>query len=237
MVDDATDSPRYELDGGVACITLDDGKANALSPELLRALHQALDRAESEARAVVLAGRPGRFSAGFDLATMTSGLEPMRQLVGDGARFLMRLYGLQLPTVAACTGHALAAGALTLLACDTRIGAEGDFKIGLNEVAIGMPLPDFAVRLAHDRLTPTAFTACTVQAHISDPAGAVAVGFLDRTAAADDLLAAATDVAARLGELRTGAYGRTKATARSATIEHVLATVDADLASVEGPAD
>jgi enoyl-CoA hydratase len=225
----------YRLDDGVAVITLDDGKANAISHQTLAALHAALDQAESDARAVVIAGRPGKFSAGFDLATMTESTEAMRELVIAGARLLMRVYGLGLPTVAACTGHALAAGSLMLLSCDRRIGAEGSSKLGLNEVAIGMALPIFAVELARDRLQPAHFTAATMGARVYDPAGAVEAGYLDAVVAEVDLLPAAVAEAKALGELRSGAYARTKSVARSRLIEEILAGLEEDMASVSGP--
>lgn len=229
-------SPQYRLDDGVAVVTLDDGRANAISLAVLDELHGVLDRAEGEARAVVIVGREGRFCAGFDLTAMTESTESMRTLVVAGARFLMRLYGHPQPTVAACTGHALAAGALVLLACDTRIGAEGAYKLGLNEVAIGMALPVFAVELARDRLSPIELSAATMQARIYDPPGAVGAGYLDRTAPAETVLAEAVTEARRLAEMRTGAYAGTKVVARQAVIDHVLATLEDDMASVTGPA-
>jgi enoyl-CoA hydratase len=166
---------------------------------------------------------------------MTASTDSMRHLVADGARFLMRLYDLGLPTVAACTGHALAAGALTLLSCDHRVGAAGPFKIGLNEVGIGMPLPVFAVELARERLTIAEFGPATMQARIYDPEGAAAAGYLDRVVPAEQLLEEALADAHRLAGLRTGAYARTKHVARTATIDHVLETLDADLTTVSGP--
>jgi enoyl-CoA hydratase len=232
---DAPGSPQYRLDDGVAVITLDDGRANAISVALLDQLHGVLDRAEEEARAVVIVGREGRFCAGFDLAAMTESAESMRTLVIAGARFLARLYGHSQPTVAACTGHALAAGALVLLACDTRIGADGAYKLGLNEVGIGMALPVFAVELARDRLSPAAFSAATIQARIYDPPGAVAAGYLDRTGPAGAVIDQAVAEARRLGELRGGAYARTKFVARQAVIDRILATLEDDIASVTGP--
>lgn len=229
-------TPTYRLDDGVAVVTMDDGKANAISHDVLIALDGALDRAgEDGARALVLAGRPGRFSAGFDLATMTASVESMRGLVWAGARFLMRLYGLGLPTVAASTGHALAGGALLLLSCDHRVGGTSPCKIGLNEVAIGMGLPVFAVELARDRLAAEAFGPATMQARLYDPAGAQAAGYLDRVVADDAVVAEAVADARRLGELRTGAYARTKRVAREATIAHVLDTLEADLIDVSPP--
>jgi enoyl-CoA hydratase/carnithine racemase len=224
-----------EIDGAVAVVRLDDGKANAIAPDTVTALREAFTRAEAEAGALVLVGREGRYSAGFDLSVMTSGVEPMRDLVSSGAELLLQLYGSPLPTVAACTGHALAMGALLLLASDTRLGADGPFKVGLNEVAIGMGLPGFAVELARVRLSPRHFTESTIQARIYDPAGAVAAGFLDRVVPADELEATAREEAARLAELQRGAVAHTKLRARQATIDLIRSTMAADMAATSAP--
>jgi enoyl-CoA hydratase len=227
---------KYRLEGDVARIDLDDGKANALSPEVIAAIEGALDRAESESRAVVIAGREGRFSAGFDLSHMTSSPDSARELVTSGAAMLMRIYMFPQPVVAACTGHALAAGAILLLAADTRIGADGDFKIGLNEVAIGMRLPIFGVELARDRLSKRHFTQSVVQARIYSGAEAVDAGYLDMAIAPENVVQTAMAEAERLGELRTGAYGQTKAVARADMVERVRATLAEDMARVAAPA-
>ncbi|MBI2709616.1 MAG: crotonase/enoyl-CoA hydratase family protein [Actinobacteria bacterium] len=223
----------FTIQGDVAVVVLDDGKANALSSPVVSALGDALDRAEAEARALVIAGRDGRFSAGFDLAEMTSGADAVRALVGHGGRLLTRLFGLGIPTVAACTGHALAAGAITLLACDRRVGRPGAYKVGLNEVAIGMALPVFAVEMARARLAPTALTTATLGATIYDPQGAVDAGYLDRLA--DDPLAEALAEAEQLAGLRRGAYARTKTALRGEVIERILSTLDADLSQLTAP--
>lgn len=228
--------PTYSLDDGIAVITLDDGKANAFGDAVLEALEGLLDRVEADgARALVLIGRDGKFSAGFDLKEMTASVEGMRALVARGARWWLRLYGLGVPTVAACTGHALAGGAITLMACDVRIGADVPAKIGLTEVAIGMPLPIFAVEFARERLVREAFVPATLGATAYDAAGAAAVGYLDRVVPLDALVDEAMAEARRLAELRTGAYARTKTNARRGMIDACLAGVDADLATVEGP--
>ncbi|CAN5775925.1 crotonase/enoyl-CoA hydratase family protein [soil metagenome] len=236
MSDRAT-LPTCEIHDGIAMVTLDDGKANAFSTASLEVLERILDQVETdEARALVIAGRPGRFSAGFDLGEMTAGVDEMRSLVARGAHWWLRLYQLAIPTVAACTGHALAGGAITLLACDVRFGADAPAKIGLNEVAIGMPLPVFAVEFARDRLVAPAFTAATMGATVYDPATAALVGYLDRVVPADTLLAEATAEARRLGELRTGAYARTKRAARGAMVTACLESLDTDLAGLDAPA-
>ena len=236
MPDDAAPTMDYRLDERVAVVTLDDGKANALAPSTLVRLHEMLDRAESDgAHSLLIVGREGKFCAGFDLAEMTASTERMRALVTDGARFLARLYGLGIPTVAACTGHAMAAGALILLACDHRVGAEVPAKIGLNEVAIGMPLPIFAAQFAKDRLDPTYLTASTITGRLYDPAGAVSAGYLDRVVPADKLLDAALTDAKMLSQLRSGAVENTKVNVRGASIAHMLDTLDDDIATLTGP--
>lgn len=232
---DAPAPLTYRLDGPVAVVTLDDGKANAMGHPVLEALTEALDRAEGEATALVLAGGAKAFSAGYDLAVMTESTASMQGLVSAGARFLMRLYGSPLPTVAACTGHALAGGALTLLAADERIGpSDAPAKLGLNEVAIGMPLPIFAVEMARDRLSPAHLTAA-VLGRIYDPEGAVAAGYLDRVVPRAEVVDAAVATATERAALRRGAVGRTKTALRGRTIEHVLATLDDDIAALTGP--
>lgn len=234
MADETPAPVQYRLDGGVAVVTLEDGKANAIGHPTLAALHDALDRAEEEATALVLVGGARAFSAGFDLKVMTSGTDPMRELVTAGGRFWMRLYGTPLPTLAACTGHALAGGAVTLLSCDERIGPDLPAKVGLNEVAIGMPLPIFAVELARERLAPT-HLARSVLGEVYDPAGAVVAGFLDRLVPAAGLVEAAVARGHELAALRRGAVERTKSSLRRATIDHVLATLEDDIASMSGP--
>ena len=218
----------------MATITLDDGKANAIGLDLLGALDDAMAKAVEEAHAVVIAGRPGRFSAGFDLAAMTSSTASMRALVTAGAESLLRIFTCPIPVVAACTGHALAAGALLLLVSDRRIGADGPFKVGLNEVAIGMPLPTFAVELARYRMPPSAFDGALL-GETMEPAAAVAAGYLDRVVAPDDVLAEASAEAEKLSVLRRAAVDGSKQRARGELVAKVLPGIAADLASVTTP--
>lgn len=223
---------QVRVEDGVCVLDLDDGKANALTHDIIGALHAGLDRALEDARAVVLLGRPGRFSAGFDLSVMSAGDQPMQDLVLGGAELMLRLYGHPQPVVAGCTGHALAGGAILLLAADTRIGASGDFRIGLNEVGIGMPLPAFAVEMARDRLQPHLLTACTVQGRVLDPASAVDAGYLDRTCDPDMVEAEAVAEGRRLAEMRTSAVAITKRALRGATLRRARSTLVDDIAAL-----
>ena len=213
------------IEDGIAVVTIDDGKVNAVGFELVDALHGALDQAEADGRACVLRGNAKAFSAGFDLTIMQGGeMDSIVKLVGAGGELIMRLYVHPQPTVAAVTGHALAAGALLVLACDTRIGpAGGAVKIGLNETAIGMPLPEFAYELAAAQLSKRYLTRATVQAEIFDPAGAVAAGYLDRLEA--DPTAAAAAAARQLATLPASAYATTKRSLRQSLAERVVANL------------
>src|SRR5436190_8976729 len=169
------------IEDGIAVISLDDGKMNAISHEVIDGIHAALDTAISNAKAVLVRGNDRALSAGFDLKVMQGGdLNAMGGLVNAGGDMLLRLYRHPQPTVVAVTGHALAAGALLVLACDTRIGTPGNAKIGLNETAIGLALPDFAIDLAGERLSKRYLTRAAIQAEIFDPDGALAAGYLDR---------------------------------------------------------
>jgi len=228
------DYVRYELEGAVATITLDDGKVNALGPDMLAAIDAALDRAEAdpEVRAVVLAGRPGRFCAGFDLRILTSGADAARPLVIAGSALFMRLYGFSRPVVAACTGHALAGGALLLLVSDVRIGAAGAFKLGLNEVAIGIPLPVLVQRLAADRLDPRRLSEAILMATLYDPEGAREVGFLDEVVAEDELFTHAHARATALARLPRKAFAHSKASMREASIDLIGLTAEDDLEKI-----
>ena len=235
-----TDLVRYQLDASVsdasvAVLSMDDGKANALSHEMIQALHATLDRAEKEASAVLLLGRERRMSAGFDLATMTKSVDAMQELVISGAELLLRMYLFPRPLLIGCTGHALAAGALLLLVGDERLGPHGAFKIGLNEVSIQMPLPIFAVELARDRLSKRHFSAATMQARIYDPTAAIDAGYLDTVVGAEDLIAVASERARVLAKLPGNAFQLTKERARGATVRAIRETLQADVRTLTGP--
>ena len=223
-------------DGDVAVIDLDDGKANALGHVAIAALLAALDAVDADgADAVVLAGRPGRFSAGFDLKVMQSGPEEARRMLAAGVDLFLRTYMFPRPVVAACTGHAIAAGAIILMSTDLRVGAAGDFRIGLPEVTIGMPLPFFATELARDRISKRHLSQVFL-GRMYDPEAATDAGFLDQIVDADAVVDAAVDRARTLTGVSRGGLRRTRVTSRGAVAEAIRAGLDDDLShfSVEG---
>ena len=215
---------NYERLDHVAVVTMDDGKANAFGPDMIAAVNRGLDRALDEAKAVVLTGRPGLFSGGFDLRVIRGGdSEAARAMSLAGARLMMRLYGLPLALVIAVPGHAVALGAFCLLTADYRVGTEGEFRIGLNETAIGMSLPPFGLMLANERLSKRHLTRATMAATMFSPLEAKDAGFLDDVVAAEDLRQAALDVARSFLDLDGAAYASVKASLRGKSIADVLA--------------
>lgn len=229
------DHVDYTRQGRTAVVRMDDGRANALSPSLLAALGEALRRAEAdEAGAVLIAGREGRFSGGFDLDTMRAGSDAAYALVLAGAELMLEMSEHPLPVVVACTGHAIAAGALLLLSADHRIGAEGSFKIGLSEVAIAMTLPRFGVELARERISKRHFVRATAQAELYRPEGALDAGYLDEIVPADRLLERALAECERLAELPQPAFCNTKRRGREAMVARIRATLEEDVAGLTG---
>ena len=204
------DQVSYEVRDRIAHVTIDNGKANALSPSVIAALGDALSRAEdageAEVGALLITGTPGMLSGGFDLEVMRSGAQAAGELVTDGGELFSRMFGAPVPVIVACPGHAIAAGALLLLGADARVGARGAFRIGLIETQIGMVLPRWAVELARERLSMRHFQAATVGARIYDPDGAVDAGFLDQVVAPEELADAAVAEAKRWAELPRAAY-------------------------------
>lgn len=219
---------RIEMQDDVCHIRIDDGKANALSPALLDALADGLERAEKEAKAVLIVGRPGRFSAGFDLSVLRQGRASAEALVRAGMELCLHLRESPLPIVAACTGHALAMGAVLLMAADERVGARGDFKIGLNETAIGLTLPRSAVEIVRERLSKRHFERAVVLAEIYTPEGAVDAGFLDRVVDAEALEALARERAVALAALPAHAFRDNKRRALEAALTRIRSALGHD---------
>ncbi len=215
------DSIQTEIREAVAAIALDDGKANALSPELIAGIHHALDVAEKDAKAVVITGRPGRFSAGFDLKVLRQGPEAAVDLVTAGGQLFLRFLEFPLPIVVGCTGHAIAAGAIALMTSDYRVGARGEFQIGMNETAIGMTLPDYAIEFARERLSKRHFDRSIVHAEMYGPEAAVDAGFLDRVVAPEEVVAEAFREAVRLSASPQPAFRNNKRLAHAAAIERI----------------
>jgi enoyl-CoA hydratase len=224
----------YELDGRIATIAMDDGKVNALSIPMLRSLHAAFDRAEEDKAVVVLTGREGYFSAGFDLKVFTEQPEQIVEMLTLGATLSERVLAFPTPVITACSGHAIAAGAFLQLPADLRIGVAGPFQLGLNEVRIGLTVPLFVIELARQRLGPAHFDQAVVSATMYGPEEAVAAGFLDRVVPASELRAASLTAAEQLAALDPAAHTATKLRARANALKALRAAIEAELATAKG---
>lgn len=221
----------YELSDSIATITMDDGKVNCLSPQMLSDLNAALDKAERDEAVVLLAGREGMFSGGFDLAVFQKGPTAVYEMLKAGAEFAERIMKFPRPVVVACTGHCVAMGGFTILSADQRIGAQGRFKIMLNEVAIGMTVPMFGIEIARLRLTPSHFNRAVITAEPFNPEQAVEAGFLDRVVPAADLLSEARNVAVAASKLNMKAHAATKLRAREPAIRALRIAIETELGS------
>lgn len=219
------------FDGAVATITLDDGKANALSHTVLDGLTSSIDQAlEADAGVIVVEGRDGKFSAGFDLSVMTAGPEAARDMLRKGADLALRLFEMPVPVVFAATGHALAMGGILLCCADVRIGTAGQYKIGLPEVRIGMPVPAFAVELCRDRLSPRWFTRAVLLGEGLSPEQALDAGFFDEIVELDRVRPRAQEVAADIAEnVGRGPFRVTRPSARGALSVQLREILAADM--------
>lgn len=225
-----TDLLRCQREGPVTTLALDDGKANVMSVAMQTAINDALDRIQADGTALLIVGRPGMFSGGFDLAVFKrSPLEQFAMLKG-GAELAYRLLAFPAPVVVACTGHAIAMGVFVVMAGDVRLGiAGGPYKICLNEVQIGLTLPRFAIETCRQRLAPADFNRASITAEPYAPEQALTAGFLDVLVPADQLVAAAFERASALAKLPREHYVATKQRIRQEALTRMQTGMAADI--------
>ncbi|MBU3058737.1 crotonase/enoyl-CoA hydratase family protein [Pseudomonas indica] len=218
----------YHLDDGIATLTLNNGKVNAISPDVIAAFNEALDRAEQDKAIVILTGQPGILSGGYDLKVMTSGPQNAIDLVAAGSTLARRMLAHPYPIIVACPGHAVAKGAFLLLSADYRIGVEGPFNIGLNEVQIGMTMHHVGIELARDRLRKSAFHRSVINGEMFDPQGAVDAGFLDRVVPVGELMPVALATARQMKKINMTAHRNTKLKVRKVLLETLDKAIELD---------
>ena len=209
----------YHLEDGIATLTLSNGKVNAISPDVIAEFNAALDRAVADRAVVIITGQPGILSGGYDLKEMTAGPREAVALVTAGSTLASRLMSHPFPVIVACPGHAVAKGAFLLLSADYRIGVEGAFSIGLNEVQIGMTMHHAGIEIARDRLNKVALQRSVVNGEMFSPQGALAAGFLDVVVSAEELQGTALAAARQLKKINMTAHKNTKLKVRKALLE------------------
>lgn len=220
----------YKLENSVATLTLDDTKANALGFAMMSAYIENMRRAQAEADIIVISGRPGMMSAGFDLKVMKNEPDRVAEMVRMGADLLVETLTCPKPVIIASTGHAMAAGALLMLTGDIRLGLAGNYFYGLNETAIGMVMPDFGMALAHYRLGEHHLDEAVLQARLYGPEDAQRIGYLDHVVDAEAWDMSLTKTIEDVKKLDLKAYRGTKRKIRQALADSILAGLDgADL--------
>jgi enoyl-CoA hydratase len=223
-----TELVSYSLEDGVATLTLNNGKVNAFSHDLIADFNHGLDQAEAAGAVVIITGQPGILSGGYDLKVMMSGPQNAINLVAEGSTLARRMLAHPQPIIVACTGHAVAKGAFVLLSADYRIGVEGPFTIGLNEVKIGMTMHHVGIAIARDRLTKPAFPRAVINAEMFTPQGALQAGFLDQVVAPEQLMPTALEVAQQLKKLNMAAHKNTKRKVRKELLDALDAAIALD---------
>ena len=221
---------QLEIENNIATITLQNGKANAISPQVITELNEALDEAEKSQSVVILTGQDGIFSGGFDLAIMKKDIQSATDLVCSGSQLSHRMLSFPFPIIVASSGHAIAKGAFLLLSGDYRIGCSGKFKTGLNEVAIGMTMHHAGIEIARHRMPAPYFYRSVVNAEIFNPETAIAAGFLDEIVAPEQLAERATEVATQMKQLNMRAHKQTKLKTKAAYLEKLDWCIEQDAA-------
>ena len=220
---------QYTSSENYAIITLTNGKVNAISHEVITSLNALLDKAEEEKKVVILTGQPGMFSAGYDLKSMTASPESALELVTKGSKLSLRMLSFPQPIIVACSGHAIAKGAFLLLSADYRIGTEGDFKIGLNEVMIGMTMHNAGIEIAKGKLAPVYFERSVSNAEIYNPKDAITAGFLDKIVPENHVLPTAIKIAEMFATLNKKAHAETKLKVRKTYLTALKEAIEQDL--------
>jgi len=196
----------------ISIITLDDGKANVFSEEMTQAINDCLDKVPSDSGSLIITGRPGMFSAGFDLKVIASGDVPkIKKMSLSGFKLLSRIFSFPRPVVAACSGHGIALGTFLLCCCDYRIGIKGEFLLGANEMKTNMVIPTPILELIKFRISPSHKYRSILGAEMYQLDKAIDAGLMDQVEEAETLMDAAIEKAKDLATMGHPSYTLTKA--------------------------
>ena len=224
-----TDLVTLKIDENVAEITMDDGKANVLSHAMFDQLNEAFDVAEKEKTIVILRGRDGLFSGGFDLKELSKGPREALELTSRGSRFARRILSFSTPVIGLSTGHCIAMGAFLMLACDYRVGVQGQFKIGLNETLIGMTMHDFGIELARYRIPLNYFSRSVINAELYTPNNAIEAGFYDAVIKVESMETNISEITQNFKNLNMSAFVGTKIKSRRSLLKTLDECIENDM--------
>lgn len=226
-----------ERRGAADVLWLDRPPVNAADLDSLDALAAEIDRlVESSDRPLVLTGRGPAFSAGADLYRVLGGDHAYAAaFVAALVRAFTTLFRFPRPLVGAVNGHAIAGGAILACCCDYAVVAEGPVKVGVTELAVGVPYPLAALEVVRHAVAPERFEEVVFLARTYPPEEARAVGFVDEVAAPEAVLDRALEVAERLGRVPPATYELIKAAVRRPALERIDGHgTEHDAAATEG---
>lgn len=215
---------------GVSIVRMVRGRGNAMHTEFLEALAASLDDvARSSTRALVITGEGKIFSAGVDLPAVTAGgADYLAGFLPALTQFLRKLALFPKPTIAAVNGHAIAGGCIGVLACDYRVMAEGNGRLGLTELLVGVPFPTWAFEIARFGIPARYLQQVVYTGQTYLPAEALERGMIDEVVPADNLLERAVEVARRWSEIPPQTFALTKRHLRAPLVERAEARVQRD---------
>ena len=209
-------------EGDVSIITLNDGKANVFSPEMSNTVSNLLDQVPGDKGSLVITGRSGIFSAGFDLKIISSGdSDAVASMIKAGFTLLARIYNFPRPVIAACSGHGVALGAFLLCCADYRIGAKGQFIVQANETRNNMSIPAPILEISKSRIAKTHWYRAILNAEAYPVENAIEPGYLDEVTDAENLMNRAMEVANDLATLGHPHYKITKDLDQKETLKRI----------------
>ena len=195
----------------ISIITLDDGKANVFSPKMIQDVNQCLDKVPTESGALIITGREGMFSAGFDLKIISAGnVQATMDMSLSGFKLLSRIFSFPRPVLAACSGHGIALGTFLLCCCDYRVGVKGDFMIGANEMRTNMVIPIPILELINHRVSSSHKYRAILGAEMYSIENGIGAGLIDEVVDAENLMETAMLKAKDLATMGHPSYTLTK---------------------------
>ena len=221
-----TELATLESNGDVSIITLDDGKVNVFSPDMIEQLNIILDKVPEDKGSILIQGKEGMFAAGFDLKVMQGGdTEAMSKMAAGGFKLLARVYSFPRPVVVACSGHAIALGAFLLCCADYRVGAKGEYIVQANEVRNNMSIPTPILEISKSRISKAHWYRAILNAEAYNIEDSIEAGYLDEVVEATNLSNRAMEVANDLATLDHPHYKMTKELDQKATLDKILSSI------------
>ena len=195
----------------VSIITIDDGKANVFSKNMIDAFNECLDNVPTDKGSLIITGREGMFSAGFDLKVISSGdIEKIRDMTLNGFKLLTRIFSFPRPVLAACSGHGIALGTFLLCCCDYRIGIKGEYMVGANEMRTNIVIPTPILELIKFRVTQSYKYRAVLGGEMFALEDATKTGIIDEITESNNLMNTAMEKAKDLSTMGNPSYSLTK---------------------------